>query len=85
MEYLNLDLTDFPDDRWEWTPLELTDDVNKQVYGRSGSVYTEAIKDGQRLYAEQTAEYERAMSPTAEDTPERREAVDAFKRLLGRR
>jgi hypothetical protein len=84
MEYIELTTEHLPDARHEWRPLEASDDVNQQVYGQSGSVYTEAIKAGEREYQESSAAYERAMQPT-QDTPENREAVAHLKRLMGRR
>ena len=82
MEYLELTEEYFPSDRWEWKPLEATD-VNQQIYGKSGSVYTEAIKAGEKEYKQQSEAYERAMQPT-ENTAENRAAIEHFKRLMGR-
>jgi hypothetical protein len=83
MEYIELSETMFPNEQFEWRPLELTEDVNTGVYGQSGSVYEEAIKAGEQEYKEQTAAYEKSFAPT-ENTPENRAAVEHFKRLLGR-
>jgi hypothetical protein len=84
VEYIELSEIALPDERYTWKPLEATD-VDEQVYGNSGSVYTEAIKEGERLYAEQTAEYDRAVSREPHTSEDDRAAIDALKRLLGRR
>jgi hypothetical protein len=68
----NFELTEgmFPEGQYEWIPLELSEqDVNKQIYGKSGSVYQEAIKAGQAEYKEQSEAYERSLQPT-KDTPD---------------
>ena len=83
MPYIELNESMFPEDRFEWTPLELSETVNQQVYGKSGSVYQEAIKAGQQEYEEQSEAYERAMQPT-KDTPENKAAVAHLTRLMGR-
>jgi len=83
MPYLELTTEYFPSDRWEWKELEMTEDINQQIYGKSGSVYTESQRVGEQEARESREAYERAMQPT-ENTAENRAAIEHFKRLMGR-
>jgi hypothetical protein len=80
MPYLELTTEYLPEDRYEWIPLELSDNREEVLQDFKS---TAAEQEGWKKYQQDTDEYARAMSPTP-DTPQNRAAVDHLKRLMGR-
>lgn len=79
--YLEMTEQFFGDD-WVWTPLDASDSTEKVLQDFHSET---AQEEGQRLYAEETEAYDRAMSREAHTSSEDRAAVDALKHLMGRR